>query len=278
MNDQDITANTAPPLSTVQITRIHFVHKITRLRERTFRSSSLSGHLLHLVTEGEARQESNGIQQLLSAGKAIWYDDNSMVRGKITKPPWTFYTVSFESPNLPVIQADQKVVRVPSEVAPLFHDLLQQWEMRESSSLIGNLRITSLLHQIIALCYPEHDRHTTPDSTLSDWWVIESAYSRALGEPPPKLADLAKHYAVSPQKIHAICKVATGISPMKRLNTVRLSHARGLLLTSELSISEIAWQTGYPRVQDLSRACKQFFGLTPSEMRRQHLELKELPE
>ena len=277
MNASDFNINT-PSLNTVNITRIHFVQKITRHRQRTFRSSSLTDHLLHFVTEGVAQQESNGIQQILTPGKAIWYDDNSMVRGEITQPPWTFYTVSFECPNLPAIPADQKVLEVPDEVGVLFQELLQRWTSEKAISVTDNLHITSLLYRIISLCYPQHQAEVTPESTLSDWWEIESAYSRNLTEPPPTLEQLAQRHTISPQKINSLCQESTGMAPIKRLKTVRLSHARGLLLTSELSISEIAWQTGYPRVQDLSRACKQFFGLTPSKLRLQQEEGKELPE
>ena len=277
MNDPDFTTSTTS-LNTVKITSIHFVKKITRHRQRTFRSSSLAGHLLHFVTDGVAQQESNGIQQMLTPGKAIWYDHNSMVRGEITQPPWTFYTVSFECPNLPAIPADQKVLAVPDEVGSLFQELLQHWESEKAISVTKNLHITSLLYRIISLCYPQHQAEVTPKSTLSDWWEIESAYSRNLTEPPPTLVQLTQRYAISAQKINSLCQESTGTAPMKRLKTVRLSHARGLLLTSELSISQIAWQTGYPRVQDLSRACKQFFGLTPSEIRLQQEDTKELPE
>ena len=275
MNNPEISPATS--LNTVKITRIHFVQKITRHRKRTFRSSSLTGHLLHFVTEGVAQQESNGIQQILTPGKAIWYDHNSMVRGEITQPPWTFFTVSFECPNLPAIPADQKVLDVPDEVGTLFQELLQRWESENAIAVTDNLHITSLLYRIISLSYPQHQAEVTPKSTLSDWWEIESAYSRRLNKPPPTLKQLSQRYAISSQKISAICRESTGTAPMKRLKTVRLSHARGLLLTSELSISQIAWQTGYPRVQDLSRACKQFFGLTPSKIRLQHEEGKELP-
>ena len=276
MTDPNFTTST-PSLNTVKVTRIHLVQKITRHRKRTFRSSSLSGHLLHFVTEGVAQQESNGIQQILTPGKAIWYDHNSLVRGKITQPPWTFFTVSFECPNLPAIQANQKVLDVPAEVGPLFQELLERWTAENAISVTDNLHITSLLYRIISLCYPQHQPSSTPKSTLSDWWQIESSYSRNLSEPPPTLKQLTQRYSISPQKINTLCQESTGTAPMKRLKTVRLSHARGLLLTSELSISNIAWQTGYPRVQDLSRACKQFFGLTPSEIRQQQEECNELP-
>ena len=54
---------------------------------------------------------------------------------------------------------------------------------------------------------------------------------------------------------------------MKRIKELRLSYARGLVQHSELSISEIAYRTGYSRVQELSRDYHERFKVTPREER-----------
>ena len=56
---------------------------------------------------------------------------------------------------------------------------------------------------------------------------------------------------------------------MKRVKQLRLSQARGMLQFSQLSISEIAYDVGYERVQEFSRDYRKHFGCTPTEARRE---------
>jgi AraC family transcriptional regulator len=64
------------------------------------------------------------------------------------------------------------------------------------------------------------------------------------------------------------CRLAVGVSPMKRVKEIRLSYARGLVLYSQLPMTEIAMRVGYSRVQELSRDYHRRYGLTPSEDRQ----------
>ena len=63
---------------------------------------------------------------------------------------------------------------------------------------------------------------------------------------------------------------------MKRVKELRLSYARGLVQHSELSISEIAYRTGYSRVQELSRDYHERFNVTPREERAQAPSYREI--
>jgi transcriptional regulator GlxA family with amidase domain len=55
---------------------------------------------------------------------------------------------------------------------------------------------------------------------------------------------------------------------MKRVKELRMSYARGLVLYSQMSMTEIALRVGYGRVQELSRDYHRRFGRTPREDRR----------
>ena len=265
------------PLDTVVIKRIHFVETVTRKRLREFRSSSLSGHLIHYVVEGEVEQECNGIKQTLNAGDMVWYEPNSIVKGVIKSAPWTFYTVGFDSPNLPYLSADRRTVKAPSSAAAAMRKLIRLWTARHQSSTQENLLISSCLYEIVAICFPKADGADLSTKGSSVWWEIESAYTQAIDSPPPSVAELATANQMTTKKLSELCKMTTGQSPKARLQTVRMAHMKGLLLLSDLTISEVAYHVGFQRVQDLSRACKEFFGMTPLEMRRSQQVVDELP-
>lgn len=64
---------------------------------------------------------------------------------------------------------------------------------------------------------------------------------------------------------------------MRRVKRLRLSYARGLVLYSPLSLTDIALRVGYGRVQELSRDYRQHFGITPREDRQRGPDYRDYP-
>lgn len=60
-----------------------------------------------------------------------------------------------------------------------------------------------------------------------------------------------------------------GMTPCKYLNSVRLSHARQLLLTTSCTVDEIGWRVGYGGSKNLIRAFSSATGSTPAQYRRE---------
>lgn len=63
-------------------------------------------------------------------------------------------------------------------------------------------------------------------------------------------------------------KKVIGQSFTEYLNFIRVLEAKKLLLTSDLNISEIAYQVGYSNVSSFNRAFKKINGITPGEFER----------
>lgn len=59
----------------------------------------------------------------------------------------------------------------------------------------------------------------------------------------------------------------TGLTPYKYLNTLRITHARRLLVSTSLSIEEISWKVGFGNSKNLDRAFKLATDYTPQEYR-----------
>ncbi len=58
-----------------------------------------------------------------------------------------------------------------------------------------------------------------------------------------------------------------GSSPGKWLTEMRLNHAKGLLLTTSLSVNEVCYDSGFKNPSHSSRAFKQQFGVAPQSLR-----------
>ncbi len=81
------------------------------------------------------------------------------------------------------------------------------------------------------------------------------------------IADLAAHVSLSPSQFSRRFKKEVGISPHRFLQQVRLDAACDLLVTTELSISTIARNTGFYDQSHLANQVMKFKGLTPVSYR-----------
>ncbi|OUS78168.1 hypothetical protein B1748_05260 [Paenibacillus sp. MY03] len=81
------------------------------------------------------------------------------------------------------------------------------------------------------------------------------------------LTMVADHVGLSPKYVSAFFKQATGEGISAYINKVRLTKAKGLLSTPNLSISEIAGKVGYTNSNALIRAFNKIEGITPGQFR-----------
>lgn len=82
------------------------------------------------------------------------------------------------------------------------------------------------------------------------------------------LASLAEGAHVSPSHLSHLFRAITGISPIAYLHTVRLSEAKRLLETTDLSVQEIVYRCGFSDESNFARTFRRRTGLTPVEYRR----------
>jgi transcriptional regulator GlxA family with amidase domain len=103
------------------------------------------------------------------------------------------------------------------------------------------------------------------DSAFSDLidWIREH-----LGE-PLDVERLAERAGMSPRTFHRRFVEATGETPGRFIETIRLDHARQLLQT-RASLKEIAAKAGYATQGQFSKAFARRFGLGPGLFREMH--------
>ena len=64
-------------------------------------------------------------------------------------------------------------------------------------------------------------------------------------------------------------KKEKGVSPKQYIVNGKLSKAMNYLQTTNMPISSIAYSLGYSTVVEFSKQFKNYYGLTPSEIRKQ---------
>ncbi len=101
--------------------------------------------------------------------------------------------------------------------------------------------------------------------------VIREAQNHILikAAEPIDFTFLARTLGVSYTTFRHSFKQQTGVSPAQFQNTIRINRARDLLSATDLSVSEIAVQTGFDTIYYFSRHFTKKTGVTPSAYRTQ---------
>ena len=84
------------------------------------------------------------------------------------------------------------------------------------------------------------------------------------------LADVAKQVNLSPNYFHTIFTEVCGISPHDYLMEYRVSAVKNLLITADITLSDIAERCGFKTQQYMSSIFKSKVECSPAQFRKQH--------
>ncbi len=88
-----------------------------------------------------------------------------------------------------------------------------------------------------------------------------------LADPDFEMPQLERTLAMSRSQIYRKVKALTGKSPSLFIRSIRLHHGRHLLQTTDLTVSEIAYEVGYSGLNNFSDAFLEEFGERPGKVR-----------
>lgn len=83
-----------------------------------------------------------------------------------------------------------------------------------------------------------------------------------------QLSDLAQMFSMSLSRISEVIKQATGQTFVHFLHDLRIRHASGLLVSTDLSVMEIAHEVGYGSYKTFYRMFREKKGIIPTEYRK----------
>lgn len=86
------------------------------------------------------------------------------------------------------------------------------------------------------------------------------------------LSVLAQEFHLSSQYISQLFKNEIGVNFLTYLTNIRMEKAKKLLLSTSLSVAEVAQQSGYCDYRVFTKVFKKHEGITPSQYRRDFLE------
>lgn len=159
-----------------------------------------------------------------------------------------------------------------SLISDLFERMLVEYERHEPGyeELIRAWTTELIVYLFRKLCAQEELTQKEPSiktEVLSDVFAyIQKNYTQNISL--NKLATLA---FVSPKYFSRLFKTHTGYTVSEYTQKLRVKHACDLLTSSNLSIAEIAMQSGYNDVKYFNSVFQRIIGISPTEYRRKPL-------
>ena len=102
------------------------------------------------------------------------------------------------------------------------------------------------------------------ENILSEYFNNESLAKKGL----PSVQYIAETLNVSPNYLSGLLKVLTGLSTQQHIHEKLIEKAKEKLSTTDLSVSEIAFELGFEHSQSFSKLFKSKINLSPLEFRQ----------
>lgn len=138
---------------------------------------------------------------------------------------------------------------------------------------LGRIHILSKIMSIISEFDIYFDENNSNEFRGSDNYnvnlmgYIEKHYTEKL-----TLDDLCQKFFISKTTLNSIVKQNTGITCLKYINYLRASEAKRMITHSFLPLKKICEISGFSDYSTFYREYKNYFGITPSQENRKHLQ------
>ena len=142
--------------------------------------------------------------------------------------------------------------------------ILKPVNYEEFGTCIDNLKISLFEKRVSEKAEPEKQEERTITSITR---YLQEHLAEDLS-----LTVLADEFHQNPQYISQLFKNEIGVNFLSYLTNIRMEKAKKLLLSTSLSITDVADQSGYGDYRVFTKVFKKSEGITPSQYRRDFLE------
>lgn len=179
---------------------------------------------------------------------------------------WHFYYVHFLGASgkelLSLFSDDENYCAKVIDEASFTQTILDLMHYGTTSLPYDVLKSSILLNNLFLQLISEKNASPQPDNAYNvvrtALEMIKADYSKKL-----TLSDLAQRSFISKYHFLRLFYKITGMTPMDYLSSFRISKAKTLLQTTDLSIEQISASVGYENTSSFIRAFKKHTGITP---------------
>ncbi|WP_310224408.1 AraC family transcriptional regulator [Paenibacillus qinlingensis] len=169
-------------------------------------------------------------------------------------PFQTHYDLGMEQCEF-ITQKLQAMLREYELPADMWQPLLLKGELQ---------RILAYLHRLQPI--PSRQPITeTPPKTALPWTILR--YIHTHYRDPLTLEQIGAHFHCHPSRVTQILSQHLGVTFVTLLQETRIRHACSLLTTSEMKVTDIAFEVGYESFASFSRNFLKLVGTSPTQYR-----------
>ena len=162
--------------------------------------------------------------------------------------------------KLNIVQKQDVLIGINDELRKMLFDMFSYYQKHNQI----NLYLLGLFYQVIHFIDEYINKN---DVSLNENAHIKTAikymeihYAQNIG-----IVDIASACRLNPNYLTNLFQKEMKISPVQYLISIRMLHAKNLLLTRRYTLQEIGLRVGYKTASYLSQAFKKFYGISPKE-------------
>jgi AraC-like DNA-binding protein len=238
-------------------------------------------YILHIVTSGSGTFTSHDTTVRLDGGQAFLICPGEVVEYQADQEtPWSYLWVGFQGLKAKTLcrhagLSDRHPIIDLENLQP-YHDMLRRMLLVSGSERTQDLRRTGLLYEFMALINeePSRGRLETGETIQTEYLrqaihYIATNFSRTLS-----IGGLANHVGLDRSYLYSLFRKYLNQTPKSYLTRFRMDKACELL-SSPLTISEVACSVGYEDPLLFSKVFKKEKGITPSQFRAGQAKIRQ---
>ena len=194
-----------------------------------------------------------------------------LLRGKPATTHWNYFErfarrypdVELKTRHLITQSNNIYCVGSVNSIADLMIHIVEDWFGSRIARAVENQFSPEIRLSFNAAAYQNMASSSHHDETVLEGQLwLQEHLSGSLN-----MQDLAAHLGLSTRTLNRRFNQATGLSPNAYLQGLRITTAKDLLRSSNLAISEVAWQVGLQDVSYFSQFFKTHNGMSPLQYR-----------
>ena len=240
-----------------------------------------------VVSQGEIICTIEGNAISLTQGQCILINQNVIHHIDIASKTATFTYVQFNlsdflknTDTLYIYIRDiikYYVDKSHGNLSALFEDILTEYTKQDDNYEIYIhsciLKLIVYMSRLNIITVRKLSGKNTDDIVYNTIKYLHKNYNQ-----PLTLDKISKEFNVSKYHLSHIFKNNTGVTVMDFLATIRFSHIETLLLKTDKSISQIAYECGFPSIQHFNKVFKKTKGLSPTQYKRYSHEILNMKD
>ena len=144
------------------------------------------------------------------------------------------------------------------------------WNMPESVAVPESLEESEKQKETETIDSTDDTDETEPAAVSIFITRFKEVVEARLADSDVSVEDLAADMNLSRVQLYRKVKAISGSSPVELLRTARLNRAYQLLLTTDTSVSEVAYSVGFTAPSYFTKCFKEEFGLLPGDVRQNY--------